>query len=132
MQVNTQSVRDGHAIFIPVNEADFIACTDFSLAEHTKIKTGAPAGKEALYHIAAIKFEVHFKARKSRLSDNHFGCSDVEAISEANAGLQQRLCREVFSKSTPRKIDSRQFFLPKGIMFGGIHIHGLVLSAVHG
>src|SRR5215471_16848628 len=127
-------VNLGHtgSLWAVSNFYNVVACTNFSLLQHAKVKSWSSTCYEKRRHTRFIHANADAVARHARL--RHFKYRTTNAIAIANADLviRKSLDGEVFSELAKSKIVAPQKAFPIMIRIHLVDEYGALLPAVAG
>src|SRR5207245_5549265 len=123
-------IRHRDPVRVPSDELKRVTGADVSLLKDCEIEAGPTTALEAFDHIRSAKANAELKTRHSRLSDDEFGRTRAEAITNVYVAFQQAFGGEVLAEHGPREFCARQLFPPKRVVLRRVGIHRLVAPAV--
>src|SRR5437867_2893978 len=125
-------IRHRDPVRVPSDELKRVTSGDVSLLKDREVEAGPTAALEALDHIRPAKANAELKTRHPRLSDDEFGRTRAEAITNVYVAFQQSFSGEVLTEHAPREFCARQLCAPKRVVLRRVGIHRLVTPAVDG
>jgi hypothetical protein len=127
-----ECVNIGHAdAFRTVNSFyNFIVCTDISLLQYAKIKSGSVMFYEEGGHARFIHADSHAEARHAWLRYFKFSTTDAVSIADAHFVIGKSLDGEVFPELAESKIVAAQKALPVMVRIHLVNEYGAVLPTV--
>src|SRR5579864_1174974 len=129
-----QGVNIGHtdSLWTVSNFYDVIACTNFSLLQHAKIKSWSVMRYEQRWHSRFIHADADAVAGHARLRYFKYRITNAVSIADADLVIKESLDGEVFSELAESKIVAAQEALPVMVRIHLVDEYGAVLSAVTG
>jgi hypothetical protein len=107
-----------------------IACTNFSLLQHAKVKSWSSMCYEKRRHTRFIHPDADAVARYARLCHFKFSTTDAVAIANADLVIRKSLDGEVFSELAESKIVAAQKALPVMVRIHLVDEYGALLPSV--
>src|SRR6516225_4262960 len=114
------------------NFYDVIAGTNFSLLQHTKVKSWSVMCYEQGCHSRFIHADADAVARYARLCHFKYRTANTVAIANADLVIRKSFDGKIFSELTGSKIVAAQKALPVMVRIHLVDEHGAVLPAVTG
>jgi hypothetical protein len=109
-----------------------IACANFSLLQHAKVKPWSVMFYEQRWHSRFIHADADAVARHAWLRYFKLGTTDAVSIADADLVISKSLDGEVFSELAESKIATAQEALPVMVRIHLVDKYGAVLPAVTG
>jgi len=127
-----EGVNLGHAdsLWTVSNFYNIIACTNFSLLQHAKVKPSSVMRYEQGCHPWFIHANADAVARHPWLRYFKFSTTDAVSIADADLVIRKSLNGEVFSELAESKIVADQKALPVVVRIHLVDEYGAVLPAV--
>jgi hypothetical protein len=129
-----EGVNLGHtdSLWTVSNFYDVIACTNFSLLQHAKVKPWSSMCYEKRRHTRFIHADADAVARYAWLGYFKFSPTDAVSIADGHLVIRKPLHREVFAELTESKITAAQKALPVMVRVHLVDKYGTVLPSVTG
>ena len=129
-----EGVNLGHtdSLWTVSNFYNVIACTNFSLLQHTKVKPWPSMCYEKRRHSGFIHADADAIARHAWLRYLKFCTTDAVSIADAHLAIREPLDGEIFSELAESKIVAAQKALPVMVRVHLVDEYGALLPAVTG
>src|SRR5271169_4481224 len=127
-----EGVNLGHtdSLWTVINFYNVIACTNFSLLQHAKVKPRSSMCYEQRWHTRLVHADSDAVARHAWLRYFKYRTTDAVSIADAHLVIRKPLHREVFAELTESKITAAQKALPVMVRVHLVDKYGAVLPAV--
>jgi len=127
-----QGINFGHRDpFWTISELDdVVACANFSLLQHAKVKSWPSVCDEQPGHPRVIQADAHAVAGHARLCDFEYGVANAISITNADLVIGKPFNSEILSKLAETKIIALEDALPVPVRILLVDKYGTLLSTV--